>query len=241
MPCCRARPGCVCGFARRSSPCPVAAPLLPLPLPRSPLPPPARRTLRARGCRWTSASLWSGCRRRTARRGARWWTAVSGGRVIGAGPEAAPHGSACAQRAQRGPARRRAAPPACPCPPPPADAPFCKHIFVPNFTGAPVSALPITDANRHLLQSGGRVDLQWPRPGAACCARALQASAGRRKAAAAALARPLHPPPTPTCPPAHACPPRAQPTRGDAPRSWRSSRAGSPRARCSRARPSGWT
>ncbi|KAL4430946.1 hypothetical protein ABPG75_006202 [Micractinium tetrahymenae] len=33
-------------------------------------------------------------------------------------------------------------------------APFCKHIFVPNFTGAPVGALPITDANRHLLQSG---------------------------------------------------------------------------------------
>ena len=35
-------------------------------------------------------------------------------------------------------------------------APFCKHVFVPNYTGAPVSALPITDANRHLLQSGGQ-------------------------------------------------------------------------------------
>lgn len=37
----------------------------------------------------------------------------------------------------------------------PADAPFCKHIFVPNWTGAPVSALPITKDNQHLLQSGG--------------------------------------------------------------------------------------
>ena len=38
---------------------------------------------------------------------------------------------------------------------PHADAPFCKHIFVPNWTGAPVSALPITKDNQHLLQSGG--------------------------------------------------------------------------------------
>lgn len=58
-------------------------------------------------------------------------------------------------------------------------APFCKHIFVPNFTGAPVGALPITDANRHLLQSGGppargcvlhpsNCHQGW---GCACCAR----------------------------------------------------------------------
>ncbi|KAI7835743.1 hypothetical protein COHA_010360 [Chlorella ohadii] len=33
-------------------------------------------------------------------------------------------------------------------------APFCKHIFVPNWTGAPVSALPITKDNQHLVQSG---------------------------------------------------------------------------------------
>lgn len=32
-------------------------------------------------------------------------------------------------------------------------APFCKHIIVPNFVGALVGALPITDANRHLLVS----------------------------------------------------------------------------------------
>ena len=32
-------------------------------------------------------------------------------------------------------------------------APFCKHLFVPNFTKATVNALPITDDNRHLLQS----------------------------------------------------------------------------------------
>ena len=30
-------------------------------------------------------------------------------------------------------------------------APFCKHVFVPNFVGAPVSCLTITDANRHLV------------------------------------------------------------------------------------------
>ncbi|PSC68259.1 flagellar associated [Micractinium conductrix] len=34
-------------------------------------------------------------------------------------------------------------------------APFCKHIFLPNeWSGIPVGALPITDGNRHLLQSG---------------------------------------------------------------------------------------
>ncbi|EFN59411.1 hypothetical protein CHLNCDRAFT_137929 [Chlorella variabilis] len=32
-------------------------------------------------------------------------------------------------------------------------APFCKHIFIRNYTGATVGALPITDDNRHLLQS----------------------------------------------------------------------------------------
>lgn len=32
-------------------------------------------------------------------------------------------------------------------------APFCKHIFIPNQWAAPVGALPITDANVHLLQS----------------------------------------------------------------------------------------
>ena len=47
-------------------------------------------------------------------------------------------------------------------------APFCKHLFVRNYTGAPVSALPITDANRHLLQSGGqcRQPLVGPPPAA---------------------------------------------------------------------------
>ncbi|KAG2452022.1 hypothetical protein HYH02_003060 [Chlamydomonas schloesseri] len=33
-------------------------------------------------------------------------------------------------------------------------APFCKHIFVPNFVGARLGALTITDANRGLLRSG---------------------------------------------------------------------------------------
>lgn len=33
-------------------------------------------------------------------------------------------------------------------------APFCKHLFVPNFVGATVGALPITEENRHLLRSG---------------------------------------------------------------------------------------
>eukprot|EP00793_Prasinoderma_coloniale_P000481 PRCOL_00005466-RA len=33
-------------------------------------------------------------------------------------------------------------------------APFCKHIFVPNFVGAKVGSLPITDANRALVRHG---------------------------------------------------------------------------------------
>lgn len=33
-------------------------------------------------------------------------------------------------------------------------APFCKHIFVPNFVGSKAGALEITDANRSLLRSG---------------------------------------------------------------------------------------
>jgi hypothetical protein len=33
-------------------------------------------------------------------------------------------------------------------------APFCKHVFVPNFVGAPLGALPITPDNEHLLRSG---------------------------------------------------------------------------------------
>jgi len=35
-------------------------------------------------------------------------------------------------------------------------APFCKHIFVPNFVGAKVGALRITASNRSLLRSGYR-------------------------------------------------------------------------------------
>jgi hypothetical protein len=31
-------------------------------------------------------------------------------------------------------------------------APFCKHLFVPNFTGAKVGAVTITDSNKHLLR-----------------------------------------------------------------------------------------
>eukprot|EP00743_Colponemidia_sp_Colp-15_P005987 GILK01006434.1.p1 GENE.GILK01006434.1~~GILK01006434.1.p1 ORF type:complete len:228 (-),score=24.46 GILK01006434.1:111-725(-) len=33
-------------------------------------------------------------------------------------------------------------------------APFCKHLFIPNFTGAKVGSAPITEHNRHLLRSG---------------------------------------------------------------------------------------
>ncbi|PFH34544.1 DUF3228 domain-containing protein [Besnoitia besnoiti] len=33
-------------------------------------------------------------------------------------------------------------------------APFCRHIFVPNFVGALPDALPITRENEHLLRSG---------------------------------------------------------------------------------------
>lgn len=33
-------------------------------------------------------------------------------------------------------------------------APFCKHLFIPNRWGCPVGAVPVTNENRHLLQSG---------------------------------------------------------------------------------------
>jgi hypothetical protein len=33
-------------------------------------------------------------------------------------------------------------------------APFCKHVFIPNFVGATVSVLPITAANEAQLRSG---------------------------------------------------------------------------------------
>jgi len=33
-------------------------------------------------------------------------------------------------------------------------APFCKHVFVPNFVGAELGALEITETNRHLVRSG---------------------------------------------------------------------------------------
>ena len=33
-------------------------------------------------------------------------------------------------------------------------APFCKHVFVPNFVGARLGALPITGSNRQHLQCG---------------------------------------------------------------------------------------
>ena len=33
-------------------------------------------------------------------------------------------------------------------------APFCKHIFVPNFTGAKLGSLTVTEKNVHLLKSG---------------------------------------------------------------------------------------
>ena len=33
-------------------------------------------------------------------------------------------------------------------------APFCKHVFVPNFVGAKVGNVEITEANAHLLKSG---------------------------------------------------------------------------------------
>ncbi len=31
-------------------------------------------------------------------------------------------------------------------------APFCKHVFVPNFTDALVTAFPVTPENVHLLK-----------------------------------------------------------------------------------------
>jgi len=30
---------------------------------------------------------------------------------------------------------------------------FCKHFFVPNFVGASVGVIPITDSNEHLLKT----------------------------------------------------------------------------------------
>lgn len=33
-------------------------------------------------------------------------------------------------------------------------APFCKHVFIPNFVGAKLGALKITPENAHLLRSG---------------------------------------------------------------------------------------
>lgn len=33
-------------------------------------------------------------------------------------------------------------------------APFCKHVFVPNFTGAKLGSLAVTQENMHLLRSG---------------------------------------------------------------------------------------
>ena len=33
-------------------------------------------------------------------------------------------------------------------------APFCKHVFVPNFTSATLNALPIDQENEPLLRSG---------------------------------------------------------------------------------------
>ena len=92
-------------------------------------------------------------------------------------------------------------------------APFCKHLFVRNYTGAPVSALPITDANRHLLQSGGqcRQPLVGPPP-------AATAADARRTVYVLPCCRPnTQPRPWP-----HAsCPRPLQPTHGDGPRSLR--------------------
>ena len=36
----------------------------------------------------------------------------------------------------------------------PGYAPFCKHLFIPNFVGARLGALRITDQNRGRLQCG---------------------------------------------------------------------------------------
>jgi hypothetical protein len=33
-------------------------------------------------------------------------------------------------------------------------APFCKHVFVPNFTNATLNALPISQENEKHLKSG---------------------------------------------------------------------------------------
>lgn len=36
----------------------------------------------------------------------------------------------------------------------PGYAPFCKHIFIPDFTGAKISVLRINDSNEHMLKTG---------------------------------------------------------------------------------------
>lgn len=36
----------------------------------------------------------------------------------------------------------------------PGYTPYCRHIFVPNFTGARIGVVKIDDDNRHLLRSG---------------------------------------------------------------------------------------
>ncbi|KDO30605.1 hypothetical protein SPRG_04504 [Saprolegnia parasitica CBS 223.65] len=43
-------------------------------------------------------------------------------------------------------------------------APFCKHLFVPNFVGAKLSTALITDANKHLLETDyvARVPTELP-------------------------------------------------------------------------------
>ncbi|KAK1444384.1 hypothetical protein BgAZ_102900 [Babesia gibsoni] len=43
-------------------------------------------------------------------------------------------------------------------------APFCKHIFVENFTGAKSGTMPITEDNRHLLKSAyvARTETELP-------------------------------------------------------------------------------
>jgi hypothetical protein len=42
-------------------------------------------------------------------------------------------------------------------------APFCKHVFIRNHTDAVAGALPITQENCHLLQSGAWWWLAWSR------------------------------------------------------------------------------
>ena len=37
---------------------------------------------------------------------------------------------------------------------PPLPAPFCKHVFIPNFAGVKCGYERITPENKHLIQSG---------------------------------------------------------------------------------------